>query len=346
MPLELSIRSNVVSADVTEALRQVEETYGARVASLAAALPPFQKMGALCISPHATNPLVGSASTNRGSYHAASNAYYISPEINYVEFASSDWSTRLSAYARAVEEAVSRVPQTRLENEERSLLLASVKQALADVAANAPHRVAVVGTVYIGIGGGTGPIFAYEPHPGMTPVGLEDIPHHAPARAQQKESLFKLYQKVGGVLRYREGWISNELTVVEHRGLCGQRGEMREHASETAGHAQKAYAQLKRAALDEGFHAISQSKHAKLVVEFPIDQMGSRSDLDRRHALEDFLEDLVGWLGLGHLDGGSTGSDTMEAMCYVVDFQIAKIAVEQALRSSSFSNFGRVYREK
>ena len=188
-------------------------------------------------------------------------------------------------------------------------------------------------------------------HPGGNPqldtaVYFMEIPNQKPLQAQQEEILFKLYQKIDGALHYREAWVSEELTVVEHRGRCGDEGETRSHVCETAAAAQKTYAQLKRAARAEGFRAISPSKHAKLVVELPINGFGSNSDLDRRHALEDFLDDLVGWLGLGHLDGGSTGSDTMEAMCYVVDFQIAKDAIQQALRNSNFSDFARVYREK
>lgn len=44
-----------------------------------------------------------------------------------------------------------------------------------------------------------------------------------------------------------------------------------------------------------------------------------RSDLKKRTRLEDHLNELLGWTGLGHCDGGSIGSGTLEACCLVVD---------------------------
>jgi len=263
-----------------------------------------------------------------------------------MEFASADWSIRVIAYAKAVEEAVSRVPQTRLTAGERETLLGSVRQACAEVALQPPQQVSAVGPVYVKTEDATGPSFSFAPQPGMTRVALEDIPNHQPSHANQEESLFKLYKKIEDALHYREAWLPDDRTVVEHWGRCGDRGETREHRFDDATTAQDTYIHLKRIARDEGFRAISDSKHAKLVVEFLTSGMGSHGDLQRRRALEEFLDELVGWLGLGHLDGGSSGSGTMEAMCHVVDFKVAKAAVEQALRSSSFSDFQRIYREK
>lgn len=340
--MNLTIRSNVTFANVTAALKQMEEEYGARLAALAAALPAFERIAALYISPFAQHPLQSAFPKRRGSYHAATNAYSISPDLNYVEFASSDWGVRVGAYAAAIEAAVSAVPATRLLMQERQRLIAAIMQALAEAAGNAPKQIALVGPVYVGADGR----FSFQAAEGLTRVGLEDIPNHLPAPPAQEERLFKHYRKIEGRLHYREAWLPDDLTVVEHEGLCGDRGNVREHAFETAEAARKTYELIKQTARDEGFRPIPESKHAKLVVEFRIDGMGAAGDLGRRHALEGFLNDLVGWLGLGRLDGGSSGSGTMEAMCLVVDFATAKAAVEQALRNSAFSDFHRVYREK
>ena len=41
------------------------------------------------------------------------------------------------------------------------------------------------------------------------------------------------------------------------------------------------------------------------------------------------MDEVLGWTGLGHTDGGSIGSGTMEVGCVVVDFEIAKKVIEE-----------------
>lgn len=86
------------------------------------------------------------------------------------------------------------------------------------------------------------------------------------------------------------------------------------------------------------------SRYVTLVVEVPIDGSITPSLLDHRHALEDLLDKELNSLGLGHLDGGSVGSGTMEVMCEVVSFTIAKAAITRALQGTPFANFSQIYR--
>ncbi|MGH8498656.1 MAG: hypothetical protein ACRERV_07615, partial [Methylococcales bacterium] len=71
----------------------------------------------------------------------------------------------------------------------------------------------------------------------------------------------------------------------------------------------------------------------------------SKADLKKRHSLEDRLNDLLGWTGLGNFDGGSIGSGSMEVCCYVVDFDIAKAAIESELAGTKFADYSRIYDE-
>jgi hypothetical protein len=88
-----------------------------------------------------------------------------------------------------------------------------------------------------------------------------------------------------------------------------------------------------------GFRPIAPSRNVTLVVVYAIADSGSESDLGRRHALEDFLNEQTDWMGLGHCDGGSSGSHSMEAFCVVVDGKIAKQTLALALAASPFSDF-------
>lgn len=73
--------------------------------------------------------------------------------------------------------------------------------------------------------------------------------------------------------------------------------------------------------------------------------MGSGADLEKRHRLEERMNGTLGWTGLGHCDGGSIGSGTMEVCCLVVDFDIAKRVIEADLKDTEFSNYTRIYCE-
>lgn len=335
-----------MSAEIVDLLRQMEETYGVRIAHLAADHQPFLSIGELCISPCCRHPLAGAPFKNSRSFHMPTNTYYVSPPANYVRLASADWPTRVGAYSDAVETGIASVAKTRLTPEERETLLTTARRARSEVSASPPAQIVKIGPVYVPSEAGAGPILSFSPYPGMIAVEPDDILNYQPVFTSREERVFKHYGKREGSLQYREAWFANDTTIQEHWGVCGKRGETRSHAHQSDAEARERYMRLKRAGREEGFCPIPLSKHAKLVVEFHITEMGTPSDADRRHALEDFLDDLIGWLGLGHLDGGSTGSGTMEAMCLVVDFQIAKTAVEEALRNSPFSDFARIYRER
>jgi hypothetical protein len=336
----------MLTAEVSGLLRQMEETFGVCVAEMAAKCSPFKNIGELCVTPFCCHPYMRVPAKGRRSFHKPTNTYYVEVHADYLSLASSEWQIRVSAYADAVSSGIGRVAKTRLTAEERATLLDIVQRASSEIAATPPPRIAMIGPIYVRSEGTTdGPTLSFGPHPGMIPVMPGEIANHWPDMPSREERLFKLYTKLDGKLHYREAWFSNDATIIEHWGICGERGADRTHQCKTGEEALSVFQRLKNAAREEGFRPIALGKHAKLLVEFPVTGTGSSADLKRRHELEDFLEELVGWLGLGHLDGGSIGSGTMEAMCYVVDFAIAKAAVESALRESSFSDFSRIYRE-
>lgn len=159
--------------------------------------------------------------------------------------------------------------------------------------------------------------------------------------------MLKLYKRVEGVLRYHEAWTEEDNGIaVEHWGVVGERGESKNHPlPKKRFNEQKFLAGLLAPAAEQGFEPIDDDDHAILLVEYAVDGFGTSEDLDKRHALEDRLNETLGWTGVGHCDGGSIGSGTMESCCYVVDFEIAKRVIEQDLAGTEFANFTRIYDE-
>lgn len=344
--MKLQIRSPYISADVAGALRQMEESISIHVVEQASNHPQFQNIAQLLIWPICAHPFSQRAANTRRSFDALSGSYYVSPHIDYISFASLDWLTRVSAYSASLVLGVSKVAKTRILPEQRETLIDIIEQACVEIGTAPPAHIVEVDPVYVPMDkfdGSAG--LGYSPSPGMKPIFPKDIPIHIIPQPLLKERLFKLYTNISGKLCYREAWFDDDLTVISHSGICGHRGEVQSYTNISQNEAHKTFQRLKNAALDEGFKSISISRHAKLVVEIPVAGSGTRAGLDTRHALEDFLNDLTGWLGLGHLDGGSSGLGTMEAMCYVVNFAIAKQAIRDALRQSQFSNFSKIYHE-
>ena len=158
--------------------------------------------------------------------------------------------------------------------------------------------------------------------------------------------MLKLFKRIDGKLRYHEAWTEegNGVTV-EHWGTVGDRGESKTHPLPKRFSEKKLLKGILDPAAKQGYEAIDFEDHATLLVEYRITGMGTPADLAKRHALEDRLNETLGWAGVGHCDGGSIGSGTMEVCCLVVDFEIAKRVIEHDLAGTEFAGFSRIYNE-
>jgi hypothetical protein len=170
----------------------------------------------------------------------------------------------------------------------------------------------------------------------MSTVRHLAIYHHAP--------MLKLYKDVAGSLHYHEAWVTDR-TIYEHWGVVGERGQTNEHTLAAEQAEEDAVLAVLRPAIEDGFHPIDLEDHATLLIEYPIESMGTPHDLGKRHALEDRMNQTLGWTDLGVCDGGSIGSGTMEVCCFVVDFEVARGVIESDLSGTEFTGFSRIYDE-
>jgi hypothetical protein len=84
--------------------------------------------------------------------------------------------------------------------------------------------------------------------------------------------------------------------------------------------------------------------HPTLVVEYALDGWGDDSDVEKRHALEDALDQVLRQAGLGLCDGGEIGSGSMQVFCPVFDYAKSKAAVGPVLAQPQFAGYKRMYR--
>lgn len=156
--------------------------------------------------------------------------------------------------------------------------------------------------------------------------------------------MIKLYKRMDdGGLGYHEAWASNG-EVTEHWGIAGTVGESRAHRMQS-GDEEREVERVLEAARRVGYQEIDPDDQRTLLVEYRVEGMGTVDDHDKRVRLEAHLDEALGWTGLGHCDGGSIGSGTMEACCFVVDFALAKAVVEDSLRGTEFGDYERIHDE-
>ncbi len=157
--------------------------------------------------------------------------------------------------------------------------------------------------------------------------------------------MLKLYKFTDDVKEYWETWDNEDGSHTVHWGKLGTKGNSKTVKDSLFKKAVKTIQAEINSKVSDGFRQIDFEQHYTLLIEYAIDGMGDTADLDKRHRLQERMNETLGWTGLGHCDGGSIGSGTMEVCNFVVDFEIAKNVIEEDLSGTEFSNFTRIYDE-
>lgn len=147
-----------------------------------------------------------------------------------------------------------------------------------------------------------------------------------------------------GALRYHEAWVDEDAgEIIVHFGVVGTRGETETHPFDSAADVGEQLAAVLKTSLAAGF---GEADLRPVLIEYEVDGHGCPDDVDKRYRLQARMDETLGWTGLGHCDGGSIGSGTMEVCCLVVDCEIAKAVIEQDLEGTEFADFRRVFEEE
>lgn len=157
--------------------------------------------------------------------------------------------------------------------------------------------------------------------------------------------MLKLYKLIDSQLHYWETWDKDEKSAIVHWGIVGQRGQDKEVKSGLFSNFRKEIQKEIDKKIADGFQEIDIDERYTLLIEFKVDEIGTLGDIEKRTRLQDRMDSTLGWTGLGHCDGGSIGSGTMEVCCFVIDFDIAKKIIEQDLKDTEFADYTRIFDE-
>lgn len=158
--------------------------------------------------------------------------------------------------------------------------------------------------------------------------------------------MLKLYRFSADAKEYWETWDNGDGNFTVHWGELGTKGNHKIVKSSLFSNAEKKVKSEIDKSIAGGFQEIEMDEHSVLLVEYEVDGMGTGEDVEKRYRLQDRMGETLGWTGLGHCDGGSIGSGTMEVCNFVVDFELAKQVIEYDLVGTEFADYTRIYKER
>ena len=156
--------------------------------------------------------------------------------------------------------------------------------------------------------------------------------------------MLKLYKFTDSKKEYWETWDNDDGSHTVHWGELGTTGQSKEVKSSLLRKPEKIIQKEVDEMVSNGFRPIEEE--FTLLIEYAVDGMGTKEDVEKRHRLQDRMNETLGWAGLGNCDGGSIGSGTMEVCNFVVDFEVAKQVIENDLKGTEFENYTRIYDEE
>jgi len=156
--------------------------------------------------------------------------------------------------------------------------------------------------------------------------------------------VLKLYKFTDTKKEYWETWDNDDGSHTVHWGELGTTGQSKEVKGSLLKKPEKIIQKEVDEMVSSGFRPID-DEYA-LLIEYAVEGMGSKEDVEKRHRLQEKMNETLGWSGLGNRDGGSIGSGTMEVCNFVVDFEVAKGVIERDLKGTEFENYTRIYDEE
>lgn len=243
MRIRVSLSS--CTGEASSCVCQAVDRLSAEIERLDDSAPPFSLIDTLQIHLNIAHPCSSEGGgRGRGSFHAATRTFYAGAALTYEPWISSDWATRLSDLGDGMARAVAAIHKTRITEAERTAAADVIKAAITRVASSPPTELLSLKPIYLVYAGDdTRPTISFgspslwtDSSYRIVVVPPPDALKYAYLRDDRKAAqpkMFKLYRRLETGLEYWEAWPADGL-VVEHRGICGERGTTRELAAADA----------------------------------------------------------------------------------------------------------------
>ena len=154
--------------------------------------------------------------------------------------------------------------------------------------------------------------------------------------------MFRLYKRDenGAIVAYHEAWIdSRSNRLIEHWGALGTRGEAKTKRVKILKSLETQFDDILDPAYARGYDQLEDWEQYRLTIEYGV---GELADPD---VLMDLLVELLGWTGLGFCHYPELTDKAVLVDCLVVDTELAKQVITEALASTQFNTYSRIFAE-
>lgn len=347
--MDVSISLTHCTADCSEAVLQAVNAFNTALALETKGIvsPAVRRV---VVSLEIWNPLSNvDGGSRRGTFDLSTGTYFGVAALDHADWVAPDWAARMAALAAAARSALGPTKRMRLGKDERVAIAMAADRAAIQAAQNPPEVLAALASVHLVFSGDQmipGVSFGVQELPPSELSRLIEVPPEQArqtaaryfGKATDAPSMFKSYREERAKLEYREAWIDGEF-VVEHWGTCGERGSTRRHEAADNATRREVLAALRASAERDGYGSIAIEDHGTIVARKTTDEAHWESELELRYDLQAALDEELGWTGLGHCDGGSTGGGSMEVFCFVVDINAGLAAINRQLAQARFRGF-------
>ncbi|RJS50130.1 WGR domain-containing protein [Bacillus sp. PK3_68] len=147
--------------------------------------------------------------------------------------------------------------------------------------------------------------------------------------------MIKMIKQLDDEIVYWEVWRDGR-TLVIHYGTVGDTGETEEKKLALSQKAKKVMDELANEKANEGYDYLDEDELFELVVQYPCEENQMDAVLEKRHHVEELMNECLGWTGNGACDGGDIGSGTANIFNYVVDIEKATKTILNELKNNNF----------
>jgi len=236
--MDVSVRTVILSAEVSGSIKQMDDLFGAAAAANVPVLSGLKKLAVQLTITHPADRILQERGS--GSYDKATETFFARAPIDYVEWAKEDWRSRVEAYANATKLAIKAIYKTRISEQDRAALLNHIDSVADDLSGKPPEKVAEILPVHlVYVAGDSAPpsiIYEWSAVRALPAGRVVAVPPAEAAnyvgvtcsKADNSPKMFKLHRRDENGMEYREAWPTDE-GIIEHKGRCGDLGRAFRH---------------------------------------------------------------------------------------------------------------------
>lgn len=137
---------------------------------------------------------------------------------------------------------------------------------------------------------------------------------------------------------YWEVWEEDEKTLIVHCGCVGDTGEMYEIELYPFQRVEKEMKELADEHLADGYKELDEEELIEFVLQYDYAENQLEEALEKRHQVQEIMDEALGWSGNGYCDGGDIGSGTINIFTFVIDVDKALQTTLEELKNQQLSD--------